>query len=225
MQDSPTSESSTLNEQSYLRLTNIVTKFINFIWYFTICSLIFWCIFMVLNGLSIPEAPQDRHTDITFLLNFKVYPEPITSAENLGNMSELIKGEADIKLSNTQSYSAWFISNGIMMIMGVIGLFGLMYIRKLFINLNDKRPFADENANCIRKFGIVVVVWNIVYPILVYLGGMAILSDIGEHSEYIHLTPAVSTNLYGLFMGLSIIVLAQVIKEAAILQKEQSLTI
>ena len=69
------------------------------------------------------------------------------------------------------------------------------------------------------------IVFNLIYPILIYLGGIAILSDIGEHSTSIELTPMVNFSIIGFFTGLGFMVLAGVMKEAASIYQEQSLTI
>jgi len=208
------------------KLTLLVKRFLDFMWYLIIGSLILMPIVTLVVGLNIPSDPQQRHTDVNFNLSFKVFPQQLDQIGNENsNRSELIQGRGEVKINNTHSSLAWYLSNAINEIMGIIALFGLINMRKVFAHLVEGDAFNQDIPVYIDKIGYVFIVWNIVYPVLVYFGGKAILSDIGQHAQSIQLTPMIQFNLIGLFTGLSILVLAGVMREAAKIHEEQSLTI
>ncbi|MDP7593355.1 MAG: DUF2975 domain-containing protein [Litorilituus sp.] len=66
---------------------------------------------------------------------------------------------------------------------------------------------------------------SIVWSILQYLGGVAIIHDVGEVASFIHLSPAIEPNLGGIFIGVAILVLAGILEEATQIHEEQALTI
>lgn len=214
------------SKQGSFRLTTLVKRLIDFFWFLSIGTTLIWAIAVVIIGVNIPDNPDDRHTDINFLLDFRVFSEPVAGTQDdLGKVSELIQGQSELKLNNTQSHSAWYIANSITLGMGLLGIVGLFYLRKIFQNLNKGEPFAHSNYHNIQKLGLVFIVWNLVFPVITYLGGLSILKDVGQHSDFIQLSPAIVININGLFAGAAIIVLAQIIKEAATIKEEQSLTI
>ena len=108
---------------------------------------------------------------------------------------------------------------------GLFSLFGFVYLRKLFANLAAGKVFNKDNPVYIQKVAYVFIGWNLISPVLVYLGGMAILNDIGQHASSIQLVPMFTLGIGGIFTGLAFLVLAGVMKEAAIMYQEQSLTI
>lgn len=222
MQDSST----TMDDKQYMRLTHIVKKLMDFFWYLSILSLTAWSIAILVIGINIPDVASERHTDITFPIAFKVLPslEPMLLSDATA-VSEIMQGQGEVKLNNTQSHIAWYISNFIIVVMGLVSLIGIWLGRKIITNLALKQPFHEENPKHIRNLGLVFIFWNLLNPFAIYLGGLVIISDVGTLSNNLELSPAFSINMLGLFTGLTILVIAQVIKEAARIQHEQSLTI
>jgi hypothetical protein len=208
------------------KLTMLVKHIIDVLWYLTIAVLIIWPIGVMIIGLNIPDDPQDRHTDINFYLSFKVYPEELGKVtESHSKLSETIQGNGKIKLNNTKSHLAWYLSNAVDEIMGIISLFGFVYMRKLFANLAEGKVFDKDNPVYIQKVAYVFIGWNLISPVLVYFAGMAILNDVGQHATSIQLVPMIDLGVGGIFTGLAFLVLAGVMKEAASIYQEQSLTI
>jgi len=210
---------------SNMKMTNWVKRFIDALWYIALALLIIWPIATLVIGLNIPDDSQERHTDINFMLDFRVYPEKIDHAVDNSKLPELIQGSAEIKLNNTSSKQAWYIQSCVTEIMGIISLFGLFYLKKLFKNFAEGRAFQFENSDLINKIGVVVVIWNLLYPIIVYAGGSIILQEVGQHGQFIQISPSLQLNPVGILFGFVLMVFSQVIKEAAVMQEEQSLTI
>ena len=98
-------------------------------------------------------------------------------------------------------------------------------MRNLFSSLVEGSTFTDENAERIRTLGYIFIAWNIIDPLLQYFGNRAMLQDIAFNTPGIQLYPGFTFNIGGLFAGFAIIVLAGVLREAASIHQDQSLTI
>ncbi len=208
-----------------MKMTLWVKRLVDALWYIAVGTLIIWPIATLIIGLNIPDNPQERHTDINFMFDFRVYPEAIQQAADNSTLPELIQGSAEIKLNNTKSELSWYVQSCISEIMGIIALFGLTYLRKLFVNLARGEAFHQSNVRLLHQMGLVVVIWNIIYPLVVYAGGSIILQEVGQHGDFIQISPSFQFYPVGVLFGLVLMVFAQVIKEAAMMQQEQSLTI
>jgi hypothetical protein len=109
--------------------------------------------------------------------------------------------------------------------MGLVFLFGLFQLRKVFDHLLGGAWYADENVGRIRKLGWIIIAWQVLQPLLQYFAGRAALADMQFNSGGIELYPAFEVNILGLITGLAVIVLAGVLREATLVQQEQALTI
>jgi hypothetical protein len=69
------------------------------------------------------------------------------------------------------------------------------------------------------------IAWHTVRPLLQYFGGRVVLNDVAFNVQGIQLYPAFEFNIAGLFAGLAIIVLSGIMREAASIHHDQSLTI
>lgn len=185
-------------------------------------------VMIVVVGLNIPSDQEARHTDINYPLNFRVLPsdEVANAPENDTNkISEIIQGQAEIKLNNTLGKSAWYISNFIYVLQAIVVMITLHYLRKLFANFAQRHYFTQANAMYIRRIAFIVIGSCAVYPIVIYSGGLMILNDIGSFNAQIELSPSISLPITGLIIGLALLVLAQLLDEAVEIYKEQTLTI
>jgi len=209
------------------RLAGIVKRFLDIIWYVLIFTAVVWPVAVMVIGLSMPSDPAERHADIDTFLSFKIYSdvstELATQSENAAEL--LIRGKGMVQLNNTPSLLAWYLSGAITEVMGFIFLFGLLQMRRLFASVIKGESFARENAGRIKTIGYVFIGWHIIYPLLQYFGGRIMLNDIGFNVQGIQLHPAFELNVAGVFAGFAIIVLAGVLREAASIHHEQSLTV
>lgn len=209
------------------KLTKLVKRFLDVTWYILIFAAIAWPITVLVIGLSIPADPVDRTTDVNMFLGFKVFPEVSThlAADPASASAEVLSGQGEVKINNTSALLAWYVAGTITVIMAFIGLFGLAQMRKVFASLVEGGSFARENAGRIRKIGYVFITWHVVHPLLQYFGGRVVLNDVAINVQGIQLYPTFEINIFGIFAGLAMIVLSGILREAASIHQDQSLTI
>ena len=207
------------------RLTRLVKRFIDVLWYLLLFTAIVWPIAMIVVGLNIPSEPEHRTTDVNLFLQFKVYPVASADADSVNAGDLLIGGRGEMKINDTRGRLAWYLSGAITEFMGFIALYGLMQMRRLFASLIKGETFVRQNAGRIRKIGFAFIGWHIIHPFLQYFGGRAVLNDIDFNVPGIQLYPAFEFGIVGIFAGFAIIVLSGVLREATGIHQEQSLTI
>jgi hypothetical protein len=208
-------------------LTKVVGRFIDIIWYIALAAMIIWPIAVLVIGLSNISDPAKHSADINAFLHFDVSSQfsPYGAETTTGEAVQVIAGRGEVKINNTPSVKAWYMTAAITEFMGILGLLALAQIRKVFRSLEMDEPFVRENVEHMRLFGVYFTLWHLVNPCLQYLGGRAALNMINFHASGIELFPAFQFNLVGIFAGLAIIVLSGVMKEATELHQEQELTI
>jgi hypothetical protein len=209
------------------RLTKLVKRFLDVIWVVMIAGAIIWPIVTLVVGLHIPDDPAERHTDVSIYSGFIIHSastDPVAAATDEPGVL-VMKGQGDVLYNNTRGLSAWYLSAAIPEIMGLIFLFGLFQLRRIFAQLEQGAWYAEENIPRIRMLGMVIVAFNLVLPLLQYFGGRAVLGDMQMGSADIVVYPAFQFSLLGLITGLAIIVLSGVMREAVTIRHEQSLTI
>lgn len=209
------------------KLTILVKRFLDVLRILFLAVAVVWPITVMVVGLNIPSDPEQRHTDVNVLLNFRINAEASTElATSPGNEGELLlRGRGDVILNNTRGQLSWYVSGAITEVLLFIFLYGLLATRKLFISLAAGNTFTQENVERIRKIGYVFIGFHIVTPLLQYFGSRIMLEDIAFNVPGIHLYPAFEFNIGGVFAGLAIIVLSGVLREAVSMHQEQSLTI
>jgi hypothetical protein len=215
----------TTTEQN--KLTVLVKRFLNFIWYLFLVVAVVWPLTVIVIGLSIPSEAEQRHTDInvfsSFRVNAEASTEQATSSDKGGEL--ILSGRGDVRLNNTKSSLSWYLSGVISEVLLLIFLYGLLAMRRLFSSLADGSTFTQKNAERIRRVGYVFIGWHIVSPLLQYFGGRIMLHDIALNVPGIQLYPGFELNIGGVFAGFAIIVLSGVLREATSIHQEQSLTI
>jgi len=204
------------------RLTRFVSRLLGVAWFLFIAVAIVWPIVAIGVGLNLLYDSELRYVEI--FLSFKIYPDLMSGAESVGEVRDFIHGHSDVQL-NTPSSFVWYLSVAITEISLFIFLYGLAQMRALFASLVNDGSFNQENAVRIKKVGFVLIGWQIIVPLLQYYGGRAMLNDINLDVQGIQLYPAFEINVAGIFVALAVLVLSGVLREAANIHQEQSLTI
>jgi hypothetical protein len=209
------------------RLTHLVKRALDLLRIFMLVVAIAWPVVVLVVGLGISTEPDDRHTDIYSFLNFRVLAQEAidTPAVRVDAGQVLVSGDGSLKLNNTKSNLAWWVTGASTEILLLIAFYGVLIARKLFTSLARGDTFSNSNANHVRHLGWVVVAWQVVAPLLVYFGGVLVLNDLAYDVPGIELYPDISVNLGGMLIGAAILVLAGVLREAAAMHEDQALTI
>ena len=209
------------------KLTKVVKRFLDLTWFLFLFLSIVWPIAVIIVGLSISSDPDQRHADINVFSSFQINSDISTELEESdANKSSLIlSGRGDLKIENTRSRLSWYLSGAISQVMLFIFLYGLRAMRKLFTSLAAGETFTGQNIESTRMVAYVVIAWHTVFPLLQYFGSRIMLHDIAFDVPGIQLYPAFQVDPGGIFIGLAILVLSGVLREAVNIHKEQALTI
>lgn len=213
-----------MSSVQHKRLTKFVKRLLGFAWVLFVAVAIVWPIVAVGVGSNFFYDSDLRYIEI--FLGFKIFPDLTSGAttELVGAARELVHGHSKVQL-NTPSTFAWVLFVAMTEVSLFIFLYGLAQMRALFSSLLDDTSFTQENAVRIKKVGLILIGWHIVIPLMQYFGGRAILNDIDLNVQGIQLYPAFEINIAGLSAGLAVIVLSGILREAANIHREQSLTI
>ena len=216
-----------MSPQLQNRLTTAVKRFLDIFWVIFFSLAVIWPIVVIVVGLHIPPDPVDRHTDVSAFLSFKVFTDASTelAADPAAKGSLLLSGKGDVLLNNTKSNLAWWVAGAISEAMLLIFLFGLKIMRRLFTSLAEGSTFTDENAERMRRIGFVFIGFNVIKPVMQYIGSRMLLADMATNTPGVELYPAFEMSIAGIFAGVAIIVLSGVLREAIAMAKEQELTI
>lgn len=209
------------------KLTVVVKRFLDLTWILFLFLAVVWPLVILVVGISISSDPEKRHTDVSAFLSLRVSSE--LSAESAAGSDPtndlILSGQGDMNINNTRSRMSWYLSGAISEILLVFFLYGLLKMRRLFASLAEGSTFTGENVERIRRIGYLIVAWHIISPALQYFGGQIMLKDIALNMPGIELFPAFEFNIGGVFVGLAIIVLSGVLREAVNIYQDQSLTI
>lgn len=209
------------------RLTVLVKRFLDLIWFVLLTAAIVWPIAVLVVGLSVAADPGRHSADVDAYLHFRINSavsgESATESASAGET--LLRGRGQVQIQNMPSTLAWYVSGAITEIMGIIFLFGLAQARKLFGALAEGEWFAGDNAGLIRKIGYVFIGWHILHPLMQFFGGRTVLNDLAFDVPGVQLFAGFQLNILGILAGLAIIVLAGVWREAIEIHQEQELTI
>lgn len=209
------------------KLTVLVKRFLDVMRILFLAVAIIWPVTIMVVGLNIPSDPQQRHTDVTVYSTFRINSDVTADLPGVSeNKSELLlSGQGELLLNNTHSRWSWYISGAISEVLLFVFLYGLLTMRKLFASLVLGSTFTQDNVKRIRTVGYVIIGFNIISPVLQYFGGRIMLAEIAFNAPGVQLYPGFELNIGGLFAGFAILVLSGVLREAASIHQEQSLTI
>lgn len=216
-----------MNTAQQKGLTLLVKRFLDLTWYLFTFFAVAWPVMVLLVGLSISADPGQRHTDIGVFSGFQINSDvSIGSARPTQNETALLlSGRGDLKIENTHSRLSWYLFGAISQVMLFVFLLGSWQIRKVFTSLAAGDTFTEENAEHVKLLGYVVISWHIILPALQYFGGRMMLNDIAFDIPGVQLYPSFELDIGGVFVGLAILVLAGVFREAVSIKQDQALTI
>jgi hypothetical protein len=162
-------------------------------------------------GLAVPTA-------------FKLAPEdhPATSSPPGMENVHLEEARGSLRFSPHSSYLVAGVALLLIVVLSVV-LWVLVQLRAVFRTLRAGRPFVPANAIHIRRIAYAVIVGEIVRSLLVYTSMRYAATHFSIRGLRLEARPDV--NLIAIICGLIILVIAEIFREGARMEEEQSLTI
>jgi hypothetical protein len=162
--------------------------------------------------------------DVSVYSGFRIDLAALPSVEAIGLRQPDISGRTMVDIDSSNRL-ALFLFAGSNLIFSIIVLYVVLQLRNIFVTLSTGEAFSTENVSRLTRVGYTVIAGYIAAPFMQYFGWGAVVNDISFSNEGIRLYPAYELNVPGMLIGLGVIVLAGVIKEAVALQDEQRLTV
>jgi hypothetical protein len=211
-----------MTEPKRSKLAVAIRIYLEVVWWACIVGIV--ALLLVLPILMVVIDDVDEPLDMKLLARFQVVAPVAADASGTPETTfpPPIRGQGELRVFNN-SRTAWTLQIvGMLVVLGVV-LYALWHLRALMRSVLAGTPFLPENASRIRKVGLVVVAWSLLTPFAKYFVGAAMIE--GVHVPGILLKPPIEFNPDVLFLGLAIIVLGEIFRQASLLQRDQSLTV
>jgi hypothetical protein len=205
------------------RTARAVNLYVNFGWWISAIGLVVVPIglVVVLGALRQPDRPAP---DMPVLARIQVDEASLAPppAGVVLEPSTLVHGQGELRI-RTRSKSAWTLLFLMIEITLAVLLFVYGQLRALMRSVLERQPFLPENSLRVRRVGFIVIAWSLIVPVLQLLVGVAMVDEVVVRG--LILEPPWNFRLETLFLGLAILVLAEVFMQASELQADQSLTV
>jgi hypothetical protein len=202
-------------------LARVIKGYLDLCWF---VLLIAGIVLLVATPFVIVGAPGIDDSDIRVAVRFTVDESALAGSSPRSDdvVPVLVRGQGDLRVSSASRlvWAGFMVSN--LVILAVL-LVVLHQLRALFRSVAGGAPFTPENAKRIRRVGWLVVAWQLIAPLTKYIVGLALVGELSIRG--ITLRPPIDFNPDALFLGLAILVLAEIFRQASVLQHEQSLTV
>jgi hypothetical protein len=205
------------------RLARAVKIYLDIGWWLCIAGLVLVPIVWVWIFAQ-PEEPVGEAPELPILVRIYLDEDMLlpTAPTATGTESSLVRGQGELTIRTGSNVAA-----ALTLVLAELVLFVVLYVygelRGFFRSVVQGRPFAEENGRRIRRLGFVVVVWSVVVPVLKFIAAVPILREV--HVRGLILRPPIDIELELLFVGLAILALGEIFRQASTLQRDQSLTI
>lgn len=209
------------------KLTKGVKYYLDVIWYLFFALAVFLPLFGAVISIDYFDGRDGLWgVDLSVFWGFTIDLAQLTdmAANTEGLRHGVISGKSMMTIE-TLSVVAWYIFIAINEVMLLIALYSLKQARGIFSTLVKGRYFSLENATRLKKIGFAVIIGNIIIPVMQYFGGQAMLRDIKVNIPGIEIYPASVEGGIGIFIGLLILILAGVAREASHIYQDQLGTI
>ncbi len=209
------------------KITRLVKGYLDVMWYlFLALTVLMPIVGGVISVGYFSEGGNQWGVDLNAFMGIEIDLEQLTdmAANTEGLRSGVISGKTLLNFE-TLSVTVWYIFIAVNEVMLLFVLYGLKQMRDMFASLVTNMYFTLENAGRLKKIGIAVISGNIIIPIIQYFGGRMMLDDITFNIPGVEIYPAFQNGGTGVFLGLLILILSGVAREAANIYQEQLGTI
>ncbi|MFC1493352.1 DUF2975 domain-containing protein [candidate division KSB1 bacterium] len=196
---------------------------INFLWYFLLIVIGIMAVLIVFKLVP-------GFNDFLSLNNFKApvlfsHEGPViqinSSNPEFNNVEvKVLTGELTMNASST---GFWLMVTEAMLIWILMGMFILFQVRKIFYNLTKEHPFEQENVKRLRIIGFAMIGAEIINWLLFWIMNLIYSDDFYLYPGEISF--GLDKNITVIFIGLVILVIAEIFRVGLDMRKEQELTI
>jgi hypothetical protein len=204
-------------------LARNLKRALDFLLVFCVFNLIVWPPLLLVMAISQSMIPT-WGIDIEIFSGFRIDGNALAGLEFSGLRKPELSGKTLVAI-DTSSLHAWYLFAAISEASAAAALYVLVHLRALVMSVARGDSFGVDNGRRMRKIGQVVIAWSIVMPLLQYFAWGSVVKDISFSSPGLQLYPAFELNVMGLLLGFLLIVLSDLLKEAAEMNTEQELTI
>jgi hypothetical protein len=178
---------------------------------------------LVLILLFFLFAQIEEPVEMRVLARFQLTGSALAAAPAAGPAETgQVRGQGLLRIPQVDKTALVLQFLGAIVVLAVV-LYVLRHLRALLRSVREGRPFDPRNARRIRDVGLAVVGCNLLAPIAKYAVGKVVLD--GVRLPGVVLKPPLDFQPDGLFLGLAILVLAEVFHRASLLQQDQNLTV
>jgi hypothetical protein len=168
-------------------------------------------------------AQVEEPVEMGVLARFQLTGSALAAAPAAGPVETVqVRGQGLLRIPQDDKTALFLQILAVIVVLAVV-LYVLRHLRALLRSVREGRPFEPGNARRIRDVGLAVVGWNLLAPVAKYAVGKVVLD--GVRLPGVALKPPLDFQPDGLFLGLSILVLAEVFRRASLLQQDQNLTV
>lgn len=204
-------------------LTRLVKRILDILLVFFVAVFLIWPVVIIVMAVA-HNSISTWGIDISVFSGFKIDIDALSGVEVSGLRNPELSGKTMVAI-DTSNLTAWYLFAIISELSAIAVIYCLVQLRPLVISLKNGLSFAAENAARIKKVGVVVLVWYLTNPFLQYFVWGDIIKEITFSSEGIQLYPAFEVSGIGIIVGLMLILLSGILREASDLSVEQELTI
>jgi hypothetical protein len=211
-------------------LARVIRGYLDFAFY---ALLVVGVALLIMTPFVIASAPGIEDADIKVAVRFIIDQGALAGSSPRSDdvVPSLVQGQGDLRVrSQSRVVWAWFLISALLVL--AVWLLVLHQLRALLRSVAGGTPFAPENPGRIKTVGWVAIAWQTVVPLAKYLVGCPLAKYlvgwvlVGELAiRGITLKPPIDFNPDALFLGMAILVLAEIFRQASELQREQSLTV
>ena len=213
-------------------LSSFFVVLTNIAWYAVALVLAVTVLFLIAGsqvGVQIdaggaPSVEIGPHVTMKIPVSFSVDPQahPVR-APSLG-IEEAHLHDARAALQFAAQRGPFFIGNAVLLVGSLtLVLWVLSQLRALFYTLREGKPFVPANAQRIRRIAWVTILGEVLRATVVFFENYYAATHFV--SEGLHFTARPELNVFAIFNGLIILVVAEVFRIGARLDEDQSLTV
>lgn len=179
---------------------------------------------VVLLLMAAGAGPGHTPGDISIHANLYVDLTQLPDVAVNGLNQNALRANTELDLTAPNSINFFlFALTGLIKLL--LTLFVILQMRNALASYCNGESFRGGNSKRLKEVGLVMVFAYLVGPVWQWFLSASVINAISIDSAALSLSPSLSGSWLGLFVGIGLIILAGVIRDAEQLQQEQGLTI